>query len=79
MANNLKVPTDPIEAAQKERLAQGGKLDKAVIREAEAKKKQIYVPKALKLAPKGPVQLDLTKLIPIVRTQTEREDMETFA
>lgn len=71
--------TDPIEAAQKERLALGGRLDKAVIREAEAKKKQIYVPKALKLVPVGPTLVDCTKLPPIVRSQTEREDMETFA
>ena len=76
---SLKVPTDPIDAAQKERLALGGRLDKAIIRETDAKKKQIYVPKALKLAPIGPTQIDLTKPQPIVRSQTELEDMETFA
>ena len=74
-----KVPTDPIDAAQKERLALGGRLDKAIIRETDAKKKQIYVPKALKLAPIGPTHVDLTKPTPIIRSQTELEDMETFA
>ena len=62
------MPDDPIAAAQKVRIEQGGKIDKAILRESEAKKKGIYVPRALYLKPKATVYVDLTKPKPIVRT-----------